>query len=93
MADWPERISDGLTLPCCFCGTVPRFDWTAIDQVWKKVIPSKHPHDVVCLPCFEVRAVKANITCNYITRIQFIGIGRTWDFREPGCMYVWSEYA
>ena len=92
MADWPEGISDGLILPCALCGIVSQFDWAAVDEVWREVAPSEHQRGVICLPCFETLATEAGITYSYITRIQFIGVGRTWDFREPGRMYVWSKY-
>ncbi len=91
MREWPEAISDGLTLPCGECGVVPQFDYLVDDPTWDKVAPIEHRNSVICLPCFDRLAVVAGVTHNYLVNVQFVGAGRTWAL-QPTQMYVWSDY-
>lgn len=51
--EWPGGISDGLTLACSRCGTVPRFDFGVRDELWNRVVPEDEKRGVICLPCFD----------------------------------------
>ncbi len=91
MSNWPEALSDGLTLPCGKCGEIPQFDYLVDEPTWKKVAPKEHRLSVICLPCFDSLAVAADVTHDYLKTVQFIGTGRTWIL-EPSQMYVWANY-
>ena len=49
--EWPEGVSDGLTLPCALCGNHTDIDYGIDDDVWRKVVPKFCRRDVVCLKC------------------------------------------
>lgn len=88
---WPEAVSDGLTLPCGICKTVPRFDFLVDDETWALVAPKEHRLGVICLPCFEGLATNASIEHDYLINVQFIGSDRTWMLRTTQ-VHIWANY-
>jgi hypothetical protein len=52
---WPQGISNGLTLACGDCGKVPAIDYIVDDDTWQRLAPLKHRHSVICLPCLIER--------------------------------------
>lgn len=78
MKAWPGGVSNGLTLPCGKCGTVPPFDWLCDDALWRRVVPASMRLGVVCLPCFDAMATAINArVVGHIKRVQFVGTGYT----------------
>lgn len=49
---WPEAISDGLTLACAHCDTIPRIDYRVRDAAWTRVVAKADRLGVVCLECY-----------------------------------------
>lgn len=50
---WPGGISDGLTLPCHFCGQHTNLNYIVTDDAWKKLITDPEAsRGVVCIHCF-----------------------------------------
>ena len=89
--NWPGGVSDGLVLPCVVCEEIPRFDYTVSDHTWLAIVPPRHRHDVVCLPCFDRLAVKASIPIAHdIQRVQFTGTGYT-VVLEPTFVHEWAH--
>ncbi len=74
--NWPEGISDGLTLPCSICGLVPKFDYTVTDLFWNKVVPKKWSTSVICLGCLDKLSYGYDLG-SVLIKVQFTGIGRT----------------
>lgn len=74
--DWPEGISDGLTLPCADCGQVPKFDYIVEDSFWRKYVSGKERTGVVCLPCLDKRCGGVGLG-DALTEIQWTGTGHT----------------
>ena len=78
MSEWPEGISDGLTLPCGVCGDLPPFDYRVTDWAWQHVVPEALRLGVVCLPCFDMIAEGRGIDiAAAIQEVQFTGVGKT----------------
>jgi len=87
MSNWPKGVSDGLILPCSFCGEKTVFDYTVNDAVWNLVIPKKHRRDVTCLPCFDrLAADKGIATVDCLKLVQFVGVNKT-----IGLQSIWSH--
>ncbi len=81
-ADWPEGISDGLTLPCAVCGEENiQFDYHVTDELWRDLVPEEIRRDVVCLPCLDKLAKEkgADLGAN-MGSLQFTGQGITIEF-------------
>ncbi len=78
-ANWPEAVSDGLTLPCAFCNIVPKFDYRVSDDFWQAVVPAGLQLGVVCLPCLDDLAVTAGHDDleEALVEVQFTGYGKT----------------
>jgi hypothetical protein len=55
----PEGISDGLSLPCHFCGRVPVVDYHVDDAFWREHVPDEARLGVVCIECLVERAPEA----------------------------------
>lgn len=77
-AEWPEGISDGLTLPCGMCGLVPHFDYSVTEEMWGKVVPPDLRLGVVCLPCLDRCATEEGVDVGQeLLEVQFTGAGKT----------------
>lgn len=76
MTDWPEAVSDGLTLPCADCGEVPRFDYRVTPEFWAAWVPGPERLSVVCLPCLDRRASGVGLAAALI-EVQWTGTGHT----------------
>ena len=74
--DWPESVSDGLTLPCVDCGLVPRFDYRVTEEFWRKHVPGPDHLNVVCLPCLDIRCSGVGLAAALI-EVQWTGTGHT----------------
>ena len=86
--DWPEAISDGLTLPCHDCGQHQVVDYTISDEAWARAVPELDARrSVVCLSCLIVRAGKGIL--KHIERVQIIGVGETLVLR-PDHRYIYA---
>ncbi len=79
MDEWPEGISDGLTLPCAICLAHPvKFDFAVTDELWRMVVPEQPRRGVVCLPCYNRLATEKGIDwANGLEQVQFTGAGKT----------------
>ncbi len=78
LEEWPEGISDGLTLPCSICKRKVSFDYHVSGDFWKNVVPSKYKLDVVCLPCLDTLASKTGLdVAGHLEFVQFTGIDKT----------------
>ncbi len=53
--DWPDAVSDGLSLPCKDCGQEPRFDYRVEDDFWHRHVAGDEARGVICLPCLDAR--------------------------------------
>lgn len=49
--EWPEAVSDGLTIPCMRCGGIPAVDYFVDDDFWREVAAPHERKNVVCLEC------------------------------------------
>lgn len=74
--NWPESVSDGLSLSCSDCGEVPRFDYHVTDDFWQRWVPYEARLGVVCLPCLDTRSDGEGLAAA-IERIDWIGTGHT----------------
>ena len=75
---WPEAISDGLTLACGVCGQEPSFDYLVADEAWEVVVPEELRLGVVCLACFDHLAGERGVhTSDVLEHVQFTGAGET----------------
>lgn len=76
--EWPDAVSDGLTLRCACCGRVPRFDYRIRDAEWEATVPEFYRRGVVCLPCLDCLATARGVDVSgAIEEVQFTGIGKT----------------
>ena len=85
---WPEAVSDGLTLPCGVCGTVPVIDYHIPDNIWKKIVPKKLKLGVICLNCL------VNMDPDVVSSIENIfvcGGGRT-ILLKPETLYDYRSW-
>lgn len=74
---WPPGISDGLSLRCPDCGTVPRFDYVVTDEFWERWVPDKPDRlGVVCLPCLDRRCGGEGLA-EALVFVQWTGTGHT----------------
>lgn len=87
MTDWPEGISNGLTVPCMWCGRVPVVDYTVDDRTWRRIVPPRLRREVVCIDCFvdQDESVVASIG-----RVQVATASVTAVFNDPD-VYRWHE--
>jgi hypothetical protein len=76
MVDWPEAVSNGLTLPCADCSQVPRFDYRVTEAFWRQHVPGPERLGVVCLPCLDKRCGGAGLA-EALIEIQWTGTGHT----------------
>jgi hypothetical protein len=76
MTDWPEAVSDGLTLPCSDCREVPRFDYRVTDAFWREWVPDAGRLGVVCLPCLDRRCGGVGLA-DALQEVQWTGTGHT----------------
>ena len=93
MSNWPESISDGLTLPCGVCGKENiQFDYEVTDELWRALVPDKIRRDVVCLPCLDKLAKEkgADLGANIVS-LQFTGQDMTIKFVPQG-VYHYDDY-
>ena len=75
---WPEGVSDGLSLPCVLCDRVPRFDYRVEDEFWRDVVPDPLRQEVMCLPCLDRTAeVRDMDVSEALIEVQFTGVGKT----------------
>lgn len=76
--EWPEAVSDGLTLTCSFCGCQPRFDYRVSEDLWHSLVPDAYRRGVVCLPCLDRLAAERGVTIGLeLLEVQFTGEGHT----------------
>lgn len=76
--EWPDGISDGLSLPCSDCGEFTNFDYTVTDEFWNQMVPDDKKRGVVCLDCLDKRAKKSGaLLCQHLLRVQYTGFGET----------------
>jgi hypothetical protein len=88
--EWEAGVSDGLTLPCAICGTVPAFDYSVDDDFWKKVVDDKIRRGVVCLPCLDKLANEKGMDVStHLQEVQFTGINKTIKL-NPTKIYQWE---
>jgi hypothetical protein len=74
---WPESISDGLSLACSDCGLVPRFDYHVNADFWREWVPGKSDQlGVVCLPCLDKRCGGVGLAAA-LEEVQWTGTGHT----------------
>ena len=84
---WPDGIPDKLTLPCANCGTVPYFDFTVDDAIWKAVVSEEHRLGVLCLLCFDKLASEQGIdVTRHLQQVFYLGHGKTVKF---GLVEAW----
>lgn len=77
-SQWPESLSDGLTIPCSHCGEIPRFDYIVDDSIWATLVPKENRTGVVCLPCLDALASRRGIRiASHVRKIEFTGTGAT----------------
>ena len=75
---WPEAVSDGLTLPCGICGTIPSIDYHVEDDFWDSVVPRQLRRGVVCLDCLADLAAERGLgVAENVQQVQWIGKGET----------------
>ena len=89
---WINGVSDGLVLPCSICGTKNiLFDYIVKDDLWNQIVPKSMRSAVVCLPCLDKLAKKAQLNLGeYIESIQFTGINETIEF-IPSNVFMYGE--
>jgi hypothetical protein len=75
-ADWPEAVSDGVTLACADCGEVPMFDYHVSEGFWRRWVPDDARLGIVCLPCLNGRCAGQGLA-EALERIQWTGTGHT----------------
>lgn len=85
---WPEAISDGLTLQCSVCGQVPWLDYRVTDEAWLRNVPSAEQRGVVCLKCYLDRGG----SLADVEDIQITGDGETL-VAEPKIRYIYRTEA
>lgn len=77
MAEWPEAVSDGLTLSCSDCGCTPRFDYRVKSEFWQQHVPELPTRlGVVCLPCLDRRCGGVGLA-DALVEVQWTGTGHT----------------
>lgn len=74
--EWPEAVSDGLSLPCADCGDAPMFDYLVTDGFWNKWVPGEERRGVVCLPCLDRRCGGQGLAAALID-VHWTGTGHT----------------
>jgi hypothetical protein len=52
---WPMAVSDGLSVPCSDCETIPVIDYIVDDYTWNDLVKPPERHGVICLPCLIKR--------------------------------------
>ena len=86
--EWPDAISDGLTLKCQCCGHLPYVDYGVDDETWKMIVPKYMRLGVVCFRCLDELATEKNIDItNHLIRFQFTGIGKTIEMTPTRVFY------
>lgn len=76
LREWPEGVSDGLTLPCHDCFAHPLLlDYRVLDRAWEAVVPRSDPAhlSVLCLSCFLARSGSLAA----VEEVQVVGDGET----------------
>lgn len=73
MNEWPEGVSDGLTLLCSDCGKRPRFDYRVTDAFWRR---HGDGPNVLCLPCLDARCGGEGLD-EALVEVQWTGTGHT----------------
>lgn len=76
LIEWPEAVSDGLSLPCSDCGLMPRFDYRVTDEFWNLHVGGAARLGVVCLPCMDRRCGGDGLA-DAITEVQWTGTQHT----------------
>lgn len=71
--DWPDAVSDGLSIPCEDCGQIPRFDYRVTDEFWAKY---GRTTGVVCLPCLDIRCNGEDLA-DALLEVQWTGTKHT----------------
>lgn len=74
--EWPEAVSDGLSLPCTDCGEVPRFDYHVTEDFWRQWVTASDRVGVLCLPCLDRRCDGAGLV-EALEQVDWTGTGHT----------------
>lgn len=77
-AEWPEGVSDGLTIPCMRCGEIPAVDYRVDDDFWREVARPHERKNVVCIECL---CRDHDGVVNHLEEIQVINSGSTSVFK------------
>lgn len=76
VVQWPDAVSDGLTLACGDCGSHPRFDYTVTDEFWQQHVRGDQRLGVVCLPCLDRRCGGVGLV-DALQEVQWTGTRHT----------------
>lgn len=88
MPEWPEGISNGLSSPCAFCGTVPLIDYQVDDATWERLVAPHTRQDVVCLDCL----VSMDLDVVSAVRSLQVATPRVTAVFQRVLLYPWHEY-
>jgi hypothetical protein len=74
--EWPQAVSDGLSLACSDCGQVPRFDYHVSEDFWRRWVPGPDHLGVVCLACLDKRCRGVGLA-EALEQVDWTGTGHT----------------
>jgi hypothetical protein len=67
---------------CRVCKREDKFNFYVPDELWRRVVPDRYQHRVVCLPCFDEFARKQNVDySDSIETLYFAGDKATFKFQ------------
>ena len=83
--EWPDAVTDGLTLPCGVCDRFVAVDYRVSDDEWDRVISDEYRLGVVCFECF----ISYGGDPSTLIEAQFVGNGMT-AVMAPAVAFRWS---